>query len=213
MKFWEFMQKCEQHSNAIIAFLTVVIAVTSVVYAYFTHKANETSREALTSVQRAFVYVDRFDFLVLADPAGNITGARVFAQIKNSGTTPGIKARYWINRAVDKLPSDFPDYDSDGKITTDADREGRASFYAPQVLTGTESFDVPVADILANRPLWLYGWIRYRDVFTDTKEHVTMFCYRLHFEAFPTKAGGQAYLKWIPNDTHNCADEQCAGKE
>jgi len=60
--------------------------------------------------------------------------------------------------------------------------------------------------------LYFWGWMAYRDVFSDTKPHITEFC--RHLDTVRT-AGGELALAFDFGycDQHNCTDEHCPDYE
>jgi hypothetical protein len=170
---------------------------------YAMRVSNETSREALVSVQRAFLSLEGYQAFPFSDPKSNISGVRLYPRIKNSGKTQAVDARYHVNCVISPLPT-YPDFDERGnKITDD---EGIKGFYAPE---STATAMVP-CDISSTVPKTTYGWIKYHDVFDGTEEHITMFCNRL---TIPNTRPPAGVVLWAPCEQHNCVDKQCSEQE
>jgi hypothetical protein len=58
--------------------------------------------------------------------------------------------------------------------------------------------------------LYLWGWILYFDVFTNTPQHITRFCWMISPVGDPmTSDLNGLRFDWIYNPQGNCADEEC----
>jgi len=70
-----------------------------------------------------------------------------------------------------------------------------------------------VEDIIAGRRfLYIWGWVRYLDVFPDSKEHVTRFCWQMVATGDPRKFKPEAQtVQWgnLHHHEGNCADDEC----
>ena len=204
----------------------VVVAV----YTAFTALQWNTAKNALVTVQRAFLSLNSFDAKVNTEPSDSsqMSGVTFYPFWKNSGTTPAINARDWDNAIArrSKLPEDFafPDHDpvsgKDNPAGT-GDPKHHILYYPPQTVTGAHSqwFNRnQIAEFQADRlHLYMYGWTKYHDIFKDTPEHVTMFCYEVtHIAVIPptpsTPPPANLLVSMEECDHHNCVDETCKGE-
>jgi hypothetical protein len=209
-------------------YLSVILAVFTLatVRVYYLQlnrmvEANKINREALVSVQRAFVYVDGFTITPVTSVANKkrLLGIQVQGQIKNTGVTQAVDSRYHINFHVADIQRlenySFPDFDEKGALLS-MDQAMRA-FFAPQSSGLTFPVSISFDNLRKTQQghhLYLYGWIRYRDVFVNTEPHVTMFCYELIFDATPiTTPQSIRTVRYNPCPKHNCVDEQCSAEQ
>jgi hypothetical protein len=181
-------------------------------------KANDITRESLTSVQRAFVHMDGF----IITPVVTLQDRKHYSeflfqgQIRNSGATQAIASRYRTNFLVSDTPlaDSFMYLDRDEKGNLVAEDKGTAGFFAPQSASLANPLHIGLSNILAvqkGKHLYLYGWIRYRDVFKDTAPHLTLFCDEILFDAAPISPSNPMHPpRYVPCSKHNCTDDQCA---
>jgi hypothetical protein len=189
---------------------SVVFAYTAVTYSLLgtSQEANRINREALISVQRAFVSLKSIQAYYVPDTQGNITTWDFQGEWENSGTTHTQTLRqhsnYWLD---DKpLPNDyaFPDV-GPGNDTI--------SFIAPKatVLTGVMSIPSDaLREVQAGKyHLYFWGWTAYRDIFRDSKTHLTEYCRKVGpINGDVTKGGGMRFI-YAYCGSHNCVDESC----
>jgi hypothetical protein len=221
MSWWEFIRE-PKNANAIMAVCTLLIFITGAFYTVFAGlqwcankqaadaatNAASTAKEALVSVQRAYV-----NFSTAIEPRGFIVNGKVTSweftvPFENSGDTPtkGMTMRIHLHLSKDKIPEDF----------TYPTAEGRDPLIAlgPKGKTGTGPVGGVTSEALKNvqagkEHLYIYGWSKYMDVFDSTPEHITKFCYEL------TEWGGSPFSTqnhptfWSMCPHHNCTDEDC----
>jgi hypothetical protein len=203
-------------------------------YAALQHSAmvesNRINREALETVQRAFISLNNFDAKIMTEPTNSFQMSEVtfYPFWKNSGTTPGVKAKDYDNAITMKstLPEDFafPDHDPVSGKERPAGSEGtnrHIMYYPPQAVTGAHPLwfnREQVTEFQANRlHLYMYGWTKYHDVFNDTPEHVTMFCYEVtRIVVIPptpaTPPPTNLLVSMEQCSKHNCVDDTCKGE-
>jgi hypothetical protein len=76
---------------------------------------------------------------------------------------------------------------------------------------------ISVQDILdaqhGRKFIYIWGWARYFDVFPDTPEHLTRFCWQVLIVGDPTSADSGEKLRFdtIHHTAGNCADDACPG--
>lgn len=200
----------------------------SVIAATAATEAANTSKEALTSAERAFV-----SFSHITSQVENVhTESAEVQQIKftmiweNSGTTPAIATIHRTGKrifAVDGHP--IP---NEKAFPEEKEFIGDTSVFAPLVLgprsqVAPAPLNVSVQDEfgIARLPvtkevqhqrkglLVLWGWVAYRDIFTGTKPHISEFCEFIDaVEIFDDKPL-EPQFHYSPCGEHNCTDEYC----
>ena len=198
----------------IAAVLIATYTLVMIWQACLTRQSNKTNREAMTTVQRAFVYIDGYDALPIKDNSKppNVLGIQLVIRIKNSGTTQAKRTRYHHNRAPYPLPPGytFPDLDQNGNIVTDPIESN--AFIAPQS-TGELASVINFVRAEGQKTVVSYGWIKYHDVFMGTPEHITMFCNEVtvYYPSDPTET--PVFNKIPCKQGRNCTDEECDQKQ
>jgi hypothetical protein len=136
---------------------------------------------------------------------------RFAATFEDAGNTPIQNGRYvFNNRFLYKpMPKDFefPDY-----------FEPRALAIGPRDTKTSGPIDVPphILKQVQERRLNLYfwGWVAYRDIFAESKVHVTEFCEELTtVPQDPTVFTSGWQLLYSTGERHNCTDEDCPDYE
>lgn len=173
-------------------------------------ESNRVNRDALISVQRAFITVPGLEERLNAlDPSELNWMWDVRARIENSGATAAMKV---VHSFIAAPRIDEPDEDAFiGKKT--ANDYGET--IGPKATGFSARLQVPhfvikalsTPDRTTNQELFLWGWITYRDTFEDTSPHLTEFCERF------TRAIHKSELAWTWQtehcSTHNCIDQNC----
>ncbi len=177
-----------------------------------TRSLAQTSKEALVSVQRAFIFATGFDGIRMPDPNDpNKIGSLEFSvTLENSGTTPtrDMQMHYsWLTPDM-ALPDSFPYPDlGDGKNSPVA--------LGPRGIAHTTPIQIPapiIAKIIARQShLYIWGWTRYRDVFPNSKPHITRFCTEITgFQGDPLNPNANAISRPVlQNCGSNCYDDEC----
>jgi hypothetical protein len=178
-----------------------------------------TERRTLTTVQRAFVFVDKMNAQMVDNKL-----AIVFLW-RNSGSTPTsfmtTFAQWWP--FLGDLPGnyDFPAIDMNGRLALDQD--------VPKVLPNTAGFIGPggtmlshpiymrpneIGDVIDGRKrAFVWATTRYQDVFGA--RHVTMICNEIKIErvkpgvANELPKGSNIAISFEHCARHNCIDEEC----
>jgi hypothetical protein len=168
--------------------------------------ASKGTADSLLASNRAFVYVHRQMY-------GEIPGPRYWIgpEWGNSGNTPTKEMRTHVRcELLDFLLSD--DFDFDYPTT-----EIHAAFLGPR--TTIMGARLPIegltqAELIAiqnkTKFLYLMGWVRYHDIFANTPEHMTRFCYQVDVAG---DVQGQFSVLFNPHPRNNCADEGCKESE
>jgi hypothetical protein len=174
-------------------------------------KANNITRDSLLYIQRAFVFVTKFDVTRLPAPPGSnqLDGSMRFAfQWENGGNTPTKDMSTHISERwfPQSLPADFafPDYP-----------EGGGPFrmlVGPKADARSAPIFVSAHDILAIHAhkghLYFWGWARYHDVFPGTEEHITRFCTEIT-DVIGDLPKGNVNLQTANCPRGNCYDGEC----
>jgi hypothetical protein len=192
-------------------------------------RTDETTRESFSAVQRAFITVTDVS-VSRGNPdryPGGIQQSKFWMIgpiIENSGNTPTEHLR-WMNALSVTLS---PEQDAD-KVAVDIEKNasadpspwnygilgpkakmtldyaGNPAFLSDQVISG-----LPELDRKNGKILW-QGVIRYHDIFPDTPEHLTKFCYFVRADRADAEGNGRIgtpYLTQCGGHT-NCADDEC----
>ena len=180
--------------------------------------SNQTNREALTSVQRAFLTLQEIRGERLNIP--NSPGVHMwqfFGVWQNSGSTPAAKI---VGDFHSERLSREPD---DKKFRTPVPGQPfNQTTLGPKATEFVGSRSFPEADILYSdmgddprrmhervRPgTFIWGWAAYRDVFPDTPTHVTEFCAFL--AGYRINPDQNTITPMYGNCAkHNCNDQYC----
>jgi len=177
-------------------------------------KSNEINREALESVQRAFIFLAPVEGTAYKNSAGTKIKSFSFRfPWENSGVTPTRNMATHVNWTFlpGPLPNDFsfPDLWSPGQPHINA--------HVAIGPKGSTNSTVPVSieyinAMLAHKAhLYFWGWAKYRDIFPNTPDHLTEFCMELTDLRF-VRAEQRFQPEWVSCISHNCYDEECAAK-
>jgi hypothetical protein len=173
----------------------------------------QTSKDALESVQRAFVFATGLDAIRIEDSGDPTKISSVDFSItwENNGTTPtrNMTSHFSWFTPPSVVPDNFnyPDL-GDQKPTPIA--------LGPKTIGHTTPISVPAADItkIMNHEeiLYIWGWAHYQDVFPKTKTHITRFCTEITgFQGNPLLSSPNAVSRPITQNcpTYNCYDDEC----
>ena len=151
-------------------------------------EANEIAREGIEKQSRAYVYPEGPFPAIRQDNANQNFGWGFAVNWKNSGNTPALSESMliWVEVVDGVLPMDF-------QFDRTADDHVSAVFGPNMALSSVHAW-VSAGGIkkvfAGEKTLYLWGWVKYRDVFPATPERQTRFCYRLSVTGDPTKAVG-----------------------
>ena len=223
-------------TQRVIAFFAFAYATVAIFQWCALLNSNKINREALTSVQRAFVTFSQISLDTYPHSAPNTGDDQwVFtAFVENGGTTPAInKIAYFTgDSSLQDEPSEqqFIGSDQDrpiGEIGPKAQKGIGPIFKTDEFVLGkyplsginTKEFN----DFFLNKRIFLWGWVAYRDVFSDTRPHVTEFCEEVNgvfgvMVPIPNSSSAkrtdstklQPKLHFKECKSHNCTDEHCA---
>jgi hypothetical protein len=166
------------------------------------HSTDERIRESYAVVQRPFITARE----VIIDP-NMIPGYWMFGvRFENSGSTPTSEMEF-ITVADQNSPSD-PEEAFQNPSPLVSKFPGLLGPKAQDIPIGSQSgILVKTAEEMAkSRTNYnIRGVVHYRDLFRDSDEHVTKFCFAVipYLERNELKSGVQRCLYW------NCADDEC----
>jgi len=185
-------------------------------------ESNRLNRDALTSVQRAFV---TFQAMQLDTPPVSMnprTIAWVFSGVvENSGATPAInKIEHFAgSNKLHEEPSeaqfigdeqDRPVGEIGPKVTKRVGQIVKEDDYVLGGYTLLQIGDEAFHRYLASHDVFFWGWVAYRDVFPNTRPHVTEFCQHvIGVAALSTPQGPIPKLEFSECRGHSCVDENC----
>lgn len=183
-------------------------------------RSNELSRDALYSVQRAFI--------IPAKPTtevaeyDTVNGMRRQKPVKlleftyrweNVGNTPAVG----LVTAVGKVEQ--PNEPTEQEfITTLVDKSTAKSALGPKATLDSRTLrdDETFLTDQPGVPRFMWGWIVYRDVFPNTKTHVTEWCWKIDTSSGVRwkldesgKRSGAPQITATACTHHNCVDEFC----
>jgi hypothetical protein len=181
-------------------------------------RASDIAREAMVAAQRAFVFAVNVGGVYELDQNKQQWNWRLRALMRNSGNTPtkNLTMRTACLLLNHQLPKNF---DFDGNMTASigtgmlgpkADGlTGIAPASPDPALTPQDIIDVQ------NGRKWIYlmGWLRYYDVFPETSQHITRYCWLVTPAGDPLKFTpanpGEVTFPSIHHFEGNCADDEC----
>ena len=155
-----------------------LVAVVSATISYFQWRAlartDETTREALISVQRAFVVIKDFKLQRIIDTK-RIPAYQITPLWENSGLTP---TREMVTNGSwalfkERMPEDYKFPDMPGIPGRRLLLGPKAAMNGGSLIIPSSVFDQAKKGI--NR-LYIWGWADYNDIFRNTARHRTEFC-------------------------------------
>lgn len=208
--------------------LTLAGFIALVFYTVYTRWLVVDTEEATYDVQRAFISVTKFDIAIRlgADP-GTQNQIRYWwftPIIENSGNTPTKNLHYLSIASCASNPLGLGprqilacDFTHRGEPD---DPELSVSHAGPQFrmsnaplgphasipLGGIGVTDDFIKAIQKGYAWYIYGVIRYNDVFPRSVSHVTKYCYQIRVDL---SAGGDAVPAYALCNHWNCADDEC----
>jgi hypothetical protein len=183
-----------------------------------TRIAADTSREALTKLERAFVYNKGLEWKAYVNSVRKDRGWVFTAEWHNGGTTQAkhflthISWDTWLWFDGD-MPADFVFMDK-------GQPSPGASFIPPKSSLFSSHLLIEAAILEATQHkqirLFIWGWVTYRDIFDSTNNRKTQFCFELD------RIDGDPYIIPLTQDEkptiffnfrvcgrYNCADDDC----
>lgn len=183
-------------------------------------RSADIARDALTSAQRAFVIFGKSmqdNAVIVPGPPMQITQWEFRPRIENSGSTPTRNAQNHANfLPVANLPNDFQFPDAGNEV------DNTRFVLGPKESATGALLSVPFQAVNATRTgngghIFFWGWARYRDVFRNTPEHISMFCIELletrAVDLEHPVAGANYFMtSQLCGRNHNCSDDECDGE-
>lgn len=186
-------------------------------------KQNQTAREALENVQRAYVSFQGLEWerVQSTDFPVAMHAWELIAKFENGGATPAIH----VVAAVSLWPLSGPPTEQEFKgdfknfpitrIGTKAAARIKATAIPEIVIFGTDLGPTITADSTKethfNRGLFVWGWLYYKDIFPKTKEHITEICAQITSARYIPSSTSENKVGFEDSQchAHNCDDEQC----
>jgi hypothetical protein len=178
--------------------------------------ANETNREALHSIQRAFVSVTHYKRDVLEQ---NSKPHLVLSLVwENSGNTPTRSLEFntacFLDAPALTKKFNFKDLcQKEGSLCS-----GETEFLGPHETVGGGACWVS-SDTLSNiqkgtQHFYILGIARYRDIFADTKNHTTRSCTEVTtVRGDPSRGLSEISVALDPcQGSNNCSDDDCTNE-
>jgi hypothetical protein len=204
--FKDFKRRLHKASFA----LEVVAILVAGIYTFEAWKANGLTREALESVQRAFVVYNSLGVWSYLDLRNNKKLVYLLRPIwENSGNTPTRNLRIYVSEIKPAKPP-YANLD----FSQTANTVFTAMFIAPHgVIRGADRV-ISAEDLFNVRDgksfFYVWGWATYKDTFPNTKPHMTRFCTVLIGAFFdPNDLTKLTGVNTESCPTYNCADEEC----
>jgi len=220
----------------VLAWFTGALAISTILLWWTTRRAAITqardmeksidiAERGLVSSRRAFVFAASLDSQwVLEKVTGKPDRYHWVLRVNwlNSGETPSRRLRQTSNCIVldSPLPDDAPFPDGPyppgtGLLGPKATSSGGPTPQFPEPPLSPETLE---AAIKGEKFIYIGGWVRYFDVFPNTPERITRFCWRVLVvgdpHAFLPGQGPQGPHSLRFDTMHmshgNCADEECA---
>lgn len=174
--------------------------------------ANNFNRDALVSVQRAFVTYPTVQVKGNIDKVTRVHLWRFNAAADNSGTTPAksLHSFFDMGNAGEPTEQQFrgdhlmhPHYAGPKHELRWGNHVRDDQFVFGRTIPANEP--VPV-EVYSNGKVYFWGWSVYQDVFPRTPWHLTEFCYQLvgiEVQTYGSATDTQSC------ETHNCTDDDC----
>jgi len=215
----------------LVAFFTLVIMASSIVYTVYAKKqwrvmrqSNEINREALESVQRAFV-TGRITGQVRTTNMDSTHAWEIDITLENSGTTPAIDTVTYYNskaKTITEEPTEelFKGVDTAFSPAFTIAPKGTQELVPPvtgeDLILGRDFGNVirESTNFIPQPNMFVWGWVVYRDVFPQTEQHLTEFCWRLRSVDLPAspvspKNSDPVRFSWVGCKQHHCTDHDC----
>jgi hypothetical protein len=188
---------------------TAVIMIASICSAIFAQRSAQAAHESYISTQRAFITVNELSIVPeysVNDPT-NFMGWTFAPVIENSGSTP-TKFLKLVVRAQPQGPASDPEslYPSGTKIRMLVGPKSKVTVPA----TPDSGLWIPNGSILwaakGQTTVYVFGAIHYDDVFENTPEHITDYCFQIEAKGDGSPSTKISY-RFCPR--WNCADDEC----
>jgi hypothetical protein len=177
-----------------------------------TSKLAREARNAADAQLRAYVTVPNLNWGAIKDATGAVCGWVFKPTWENSGNTPTREMKTHVD--FELIASQLqPNYDFADKaanppgvlITTALiGPKTRIVGGTPHVFTIAEMREVAAE----TKYLYIWGWARYRDTTSESRPHLTRYCFRVMGSGDFTSETGVSF-SFLFHDRGNCADDEC----
>jgi hypothetical protein len=178
--------------------------------------SSQTTRMALTKVQRAFISTASVDGIRNFASNNELESLQISITMKNSGTTPTKWAVMHFNfePGLHPMPNNFDFTDkwsgtSHVNVRTVVGAEGTL-ITSPMIIEAP--FVKAVTEGKGTVVIYFWGWVRYRDIFPNTLEHLSEYCFELtgfNGNPFDQNPNASVRMQTASFERHNCYDEEC----
>ncbi len=155
-------------------------------------EANTLTREALIADKRAFLFPDTFDQVYDAPDSVGLYNWHLRPRWKNGGGTPTKNLRLLTECEVRNslLPTGY--IFNTAKSPAIGFLAPKSNMFGGQAPPGIGITPQDIVDAQNGRKfIYLWGWMKYFDVFPNTPEHTTHFCWLILISGDP--------FKFVPN--------------
>jgi hypothetical protein len=218
-----------QDPQKVTVVLIGIYTLATIVYAFFAGQQwkairgqAQIAKEALITDKRAFVFATSLLYYWYNDPIPGLYNFRLRPQWQNSGDTP--TKRMTLHAACEIRNTPLPP----GFVFVETTTPGKGLLPPKTTLQGGIAPQHPqaaitpqdIVDAQAGRKfIYLWGWVKYFDVFSGTSEHVTRFCWLILVTGdprtfIPNAPGapptpGTLTFSYLVHTEGNCADDEC----
>ncbi len=209
-------------SEGVTACATVIIALFTFTLWRATTRQGKLTKEALIADKRAFVFANDVSSFWELDPTSGHYNWRFRPVWENSGETPSKKLRVYCACELRNTP--LPTGFDFNQLATPAGTGlvppkshklgGVAPAWPAAAITPQDILDTQAG----KKFIYLWGWVRYFDVFPRTPEHITRFCWQILPVGDPVafvpgqtpNQPGSLSFSTSHHSEGNCADEECS---
>jgi hypothetical protein len=210
-----------ENYGGISAFATVIVAAFTVTLWAATSRQAQLTKDALIANNRAFVFVPSFGQFWERDPNSTRYNWRLRPTLRNSGGTPTRNATMYVECEIRNtlLPVGYPFSRQAENIAnvTIPPRFELSGGLVPRTAAITPQDLIEVQN--GRKFIYLWGDIRYSDVFPHTPSHITRYCYQITvigdpLSFYPNTPGqpptqGTLAFQMLHHLEGNCMDESC----
>jgi hypothetical protein len=211
------------HNPGITAFATLLIAAFTATLWAATNRQALLTKEALIGNNRAFVFVPNFTQFWEHDDKSGQYNWRLRPVLRNSGNTPTKNMTMYVECEIRNRPLQMgyaftPEIENTARavIAPNLDIQGGIVPRSPAAaITPQDIIDVQNL----RKYIYLWGVIRYSDVFPRTRPHITRYCFMITFTGDPFQfvpntpgqppTPGTLAFQMIHHAENNCIDEGC----
>lgn len=192
----------ELEPDAWVALFTLALSISTVLLWLETRRLARDAKAQHQISNRAFVYLSELSVdKILDGRTGRVTTFRITPMWKNSGNTPTEDGEVNTTWIPDVVPDDLA-YGSPAQII----------FVGPNATVGSQFIDIPARVIDSVRDfetnVYIWGYVKYRDVFKGTPPHTTKFLFKMNTHRSDS---GDLWMGFVPHGPYNGASSQEGG--